>query len=129
MTGLELLLAPLQGLLDFFQKDRHHVEDRSQKIEEKRQDALRAMYNALVRTHKYIDAQPDGMDRDKQLELSKLWADAAISSRTYLKTEEPWIMEKANYYLSKIEWPHDRVVETGIDLATVEKRISQLIKQ
>jgi hypothetical protein len=129
MTGLEVLLAPLQGLLEFFQKDRHHVEDLSQKVEEKRQDALRAMYSALVTTHKYIEAQPDGMDRDKQLELSKLWADAAISSRTYLETDEPWIMEKANYYLSKIEWPHDRVVEAGIDLETVEKRISELIKQ
>jgi hypothetical protein len=129
MTGLEVLLAPLNGLLEFFQKDRHHVEDLSQKVEEKRQDALHALYSALTTTHKYIDAQPDGIDREKKIELSKLWADAAISSRTYFEDGEPWMMEKANYYLSKMEWPHERVVQAGIDLKTVEERINQLIKQ
>jgi hypothetical protein len=120
MTGLEVLLAPLQGLLDFFQKDRHHDEDMQQKVEERRREALRAMYSALVATHKYIEAQPDGMDREKELELSKLWADAAIMSRTYLSTDEPWLMEKADYYLAKIKWPDERVKETGIDLMTVK---------
>lgn len=129
MTGLEVLIVPLQKFLDFLQKDRHHAEDLAQKKEEQRQGALHALYQALITTHKYIDAQPHGIDREKKLELSKLWADAAISSRTYLESDEDWIMSKASYYLSQIEWPRDEVVKAGIDLTSVEKRISELINQ
>jgi len=81
MTDLAVLLVPLQGLLGLFQRERHHNEDEERRAEAERQEALKAMYLALVTTRRYIEAQPEGVDREKQLELSNLWATAAIKSR------------------------------------------------
>lgn len=134
MPDLSALLGPLQGLLGFFQNERHYKEEKETKNEAKRQEALQAMYLALTTTHRYLEAQPMGVDRDRQLELSNLWATAAIKSRVYLsnakhRMPEPWMLEKAQYWLDKIKWPEQKVRDIGIDLATVEQRIRELIAQ
>ena len=110
-----IALPALGNLLGFFQKDQQHADDRNMNLEEKRQDALQAMYAALVTTHRYQDAQPNGVDREKQLELSQLWANAAIKSRAYLQ-ENPWMMDKAQYWLDQIKWSDENVKSRGIDL-------------
>jgi hypothetical protein len=127
-------LPALGSLLNFFQKDHQQAEDRNLRLEEKRQDALQAMYAALTTTHRYQDAQPNDVDRDKQLELSQLWATAAIKSRIYLQDKGPqfqasWMMDKAEYWLNKIEWSEEKVKAKGIDLDTVATRIRLLIDQ
>src|SRR3954465_12797084 len=56
MSGFEVLLAPLNGLLDFFQKNRHHASEEARHAEAQRQEALQAMYIALVATKKYQES-------------------------------------------------------------------------
>lgn len=128
-TGVEFFLAPLEHLLGFCQRERHHKEDMAVKAEEKRQDALQAMHLALTTTRKYQDAQPNGVDRDKQIELSDLWATAAIKSRTYIGDATPWNMDKAKYWLEQFKRSDKELQEEGLDLASVETRINELIRQ
>jgi hypothetical protein len=128
-----IALPALGNLLNFFQKDQQHTADRNLHLEEKRQEALQAMYEALTTTYRYQNAQPNGVDRDKQLELSQLWAAAAIKSRIYLhekapQFQEPWMMDKAQYWLDQIKWSDEKVKERGIDLDTVAVRIRKLIE-
>ena len=134
MEFSSIALPALGNLLNFFQKDEQHAKDQNLHLEEKRQDALQAMYAALITTHRYQDAQPNGVERDKQLELAQLWATAAIKSRVYLQEkgpqfQEPWMMDKAQYWLDQIKWSDEKVKERGIDLDTVEARIRTLIEQ
>jgi hypothetical protein len=129
MTDLAILLTPPQGLLGFFQHERHQNEDQERLAEAERQEALKAMYLALVTTRKYTEAQPEGVDREKQLELSNLWATAAIKSRRYFQEAMPWNMTKAAYWLDDIKWPEEKVKAMGIDLVTVEAKIAELIQQ
>jgi hypothetical protein len=134
MGFLSIALPALGNLLNFFQKDQQHAEDQNLNLEENRQEALQAMYAALITTHRYQDAQPNGVDREKQLELSQLWATAGIKSRVYLQkkgtqSQEPWIMDKAQYWLDRIKWSDEKVKERGIDLEAVESRIRTLIEQ
>ena len=111
------------------QRERHHKEDMAAKSEQKRQEALKAMRLALTTTHKYQEAQPDGVDREKQIELSELWADAAIKSRTFIEGATPWFLEKADYWLGKFKCSYEELREKGLDLASVQRRIDELIKQ
>jgi hypothetical protein len=83
MSGFEVLLAPLNGLLDFFQKNRHHASEESRHAEAQRQEALQATYIALVATKKYQESNVH--NRDKEFELSQLWATAAIKSRKFFE--------------------------------------------
>jgi hypothetical protein len=129
MTDLAVLLGPLQGLLGYFQREHHHDDEEERHAEAERQEALQAMYQALITTKKYQELQPHGVDRAKQLELSNLWAAAAIKSRRYLQEAMPWNLEKANYWLDEIKWPEEKVKARGIDLATVEATIAELIQQ
>lgn len=53
MSDLSILLAPLEGLLGFFQREHHHTDEEALHAEAQRQDALQAMYTALITTRKY----------------------------------------------------------------------------
>jgi hypothetical protein len=82
----------------------------------------------------YQDAQPNGVDRDKHLELSQLWNTAAIKSRFYLNqkgsdSEQAWMLDKAAYWLKQINWSDEEAIRRGIDLDSVEQRIRTLIEQ
>src|ERR1700721_4320747 len=127
MTDLAVLLGPLQGLLGYFQREHHHDVEEERRAEAERQAALQAMYQALITTKKYQELQPHGVGREKQLELSNLWATAAIKSRRYFQEAMPWNLEKASYWLDEIKWPEEKAKARGIDLATVEAKIAELI--
>lgn len=129
MAGIEVVLAPLQGLLGFFQKERHERLHNAQLAETQRQEALQAMYAALVATKRCQELNSQAPDRARELELSQLWATAAIKSRTYVKEATGWNANKAEYWLSQMKWPDEAVRAKGIDLATVEARILQLMAQ
>ena len=126
MTGLAVLLGPLQGLLGFFQKNREMDNADHRYEEEQRQACLQAMYAALIATMRYQELNQS--DRSKELELSQLWATVAIKSRQYFKESLPMFEEKARYWLEQIKWPENVVVERGIDLKTVEAHISRLMR-
>ena len=127
MTGMEVLLAPLQGLLGYFQKERHASSEEDRYAEAQRQEALQAMYVALVATKKYQESSHP--HRDKELELSQFWATAAIKSRKYLKEASAMNYDKARYWLEQLKWPEQTVKAKGIDLTTVEARIRELLDQ
>jgi hypothetical protein len=92
------------------------------------------MYAALITTRRYQEAQPNGVDRDKQLKLSRLWATAAIKSRVFVRkkgrrSQEQWMMYKAQYWLDHVKWSDEMVKERGIDFDEVEGRIRMLIEE
>lgn len=128
MAGVGILLAPLNGLLNFFQKERHHSTEQEQYAEERRKEALEAMYAALLATRKYQENNVFTVDRDKEYEISQLWATAAIKSRKYFTEVANKNATKALYWLQKDKWPHDVVVERGIDLTTIEAQIRHLME-
>ncbi len=127
MTGLEVLIAPLQGLLGYFQKNREMDNAGHRYEEEQRQECLHAMYAALIATMRYQELNQS--DRAMELELSQLWATVAIKSRTYFRESLPMFEEKARYWLEQIKWPDNVVIERGIDLKTMEAHISQLMRE
>lgn len=127
IAGLEVLLVPLENLLGYFQKNRQAADDAHYRDETQRQECLQVMYTALIATRRYEELnQPD---REKEFELSQLWAAVAIKSRTYFRESMPMFEEKARYWLEQIKWPDEVVVERGIDLETVEARIAELMRE
>jgi hypothetical protein len=53
-----LIVDTFNNFLSFFQRGQQHNDDRNLQLETKRQEALQAMSEALVKTHLYQDAQP-----------------------------------------------------------------------
>ncbi|WP_263378457.1 hypothetical protein [Granulicella paludicola] len=126
---LAITVPALLGLLAYFQHDRHHDEDHGLKTDEKRKDALQAMQLALATTIKYQEAQPNGVDREKENELADLWRTAAIKSQTYIGEATPWNLEKATYWSNRLKEPDESLRERQLDIASVQKRIDDLILQ
>ncbi len=125
---LTIVVPALLGLLAFFQHDRHHEQDHGLKTDEKRKEALIAMQLALTTTLKYQEAQPNGVDREKENELADLWRSAAIKAQTYIGEATPWNLEKAEYWSNRIKEPDESLRERQLDIASVQKRIDQLIR-
>lgn len=122
-------ISAIANVLGLFQKDSYHDDDLNRHFEEKRQEALQAMYTALIATRQYQEAQPKGVDRSKQFELSNLWATAAIKSKSFVAEAMPMNLAKARYWLDRIKASDEQVKAEGIDLDTVEMRIRELIEQ
>jgi hypothetical protein len=102
----EVLLGPLNGLLDYFQKNRQNSSDEARHAEAQRVEGLQAMFAALIAAKKYQESNQ--IDRAKEFELSELWATAAIKSRKYLQEASAMNYEKARYWLDKLKWPEER---------------------
>jgi hypothetical protein len=126
---LTTLLGPLQALASFFQKERHYDDSQYRYAEARRREALQAMYSALIATRMYVESIPSTPDRQRELELSELWATAAIKSRGFVDVMVSANQTKARYYADKLKWSRDEVLAKGIDLSSMEEKISRLITE
>ena len=126
---LTTLLSPLQSLLNVFQKERHYYEQSERYDEKQRKEAFQAIYLALTETRKYLKDNCEKPDRDRELELSKLWATSAIKSRRFCDDMVCPSSNKAMYWASELKWPHEIVLDKGIDLESIEAKIKQLIEE
>jgi hypothetical protein len=117
-----IFLAPLQGLLNTFQSERHYRDD---KIDE----ALLSIQKALIRSKQYAEASKGikCYDRDKEFELSQLWADASVKARYASEDLAQRLHDKSLFWADKIEWSSNEVLDKGIDFDSIEQQIEKLL--
>jgi hypothetical protein len=121
--GLSSLLSPLQNLLTTFQAERHYQD-------EKKDSALSAINTALIETKKYIEESEGkrNIDRDKEYELSRLWADAAMKARYANADLAARMHDRSLYWADDLEWPQDAILDKGIDIDSIQKTVKDLLK-
>lgn len=124
MADVSVLLAPLQGLLTYFQRDRH-VRD------EKRDAALLAIKTALIESRKYVELSSgeSGRDREKEYVLAQLWADAAVKARHASQDLAERLNDKSAYWSENLKWSREEVLARRIDFASVEVAVNELLRQ
>lgn len=122
MNGIaSLFLTPLQGLLNTFQTERHY-QDR------KKDEALRAIQEALLETKKYIELSAGNENREREFDLAKLWADAAVKARHASEELAIRLNDKSKYWSQDFCWSEEEVLDKGIDFPTIEKQLDELLK-
>jgi hypothetical protein len=124
MADPSVLLAPLQGLLTYFQKDRHVRDD-------KKDAALLAIKKALIESRKYVELS-DGescFDREKEYDLSQLWADAAVKARYVGRDLALRLNDKSAYWSEEFKWSREEVLARRIDFASVEAAVNELLRK
>lgn len=116
-----VLLSPLQGLLSYLQKDRHHRDD-------KKDSALHAINTALIETKKYIE-QNGGVsfDRDREFHLAQLWADASVKARHVSTDVATRLNDKSTYWSKKLKWSSEEVLSRRIDIDSLQEQVNELI--
>ena len=117
------LLNPLQGLLTYFQKDRHVRDD-------KKDAALLAMKKALIESRKYVEFSEgkNCFDREKEYELAQLWADAAVKVRYASEDLAMRLNDKSAFWSDQFKWSRKEILERRIDFDSVEASINDLLQ-
>lgn len=122
MNGIaSIFLAPLQGLLNTFQSERHYKDG-------KKDEALHAIHKALLETKKYIELSKGNEDRDTEYKLAQLWAEASVKSRYASEELMERLQDKSKYWADTIEWSREEVLSKKIDFESIEKQINALLK-
>lgn len=116
------MIKALQGLLDYFQRERHHQDDR--------QDAaLMAIYVASQETKIYIERLRRGFkpSRDMEEALARLWQKAAVPIRHFDPDLAERCMFKSEYWLNPAEWSDKDVKEQRIEIERVYQEARGLL--
>jgi hypothetical protein len=121
-TEATILLAPLQNLLSWFQKNRMHKD-------EQKDAALEAINKALFASMKYVEEQRPSSkpNRKQEFELAELWANAAAKVRHASKDLSMVLQDKSIYWSNEIKWSREEVLEKRIDFEAVQREIKQLL--
>ncbi len=122
MNGIaSVFLAPLQGLLNTLQSERHYQDD-------KKDEALLAIQKALLESKKYAETSNGVVDREKEYAIAQLWADASVKSRYASEGLAQRLQDKSKYWSDTIEWSQAEVIDKGIEFSAIEKQIDDLLK-
>ncbi|TWT17110.1 hypothetical protein FQY83_17375 [Luteimonas marina] len=118
-----VLLTPLQKLLEFFQKDRHHKDAQ-------KDAALLAVSEAINATLKYEEESggQKGFDRAQEYKLSQLWSDASVKVRHISRDLSRRLGEKTEYWADKLEWAPSELVERKIRLVEIRQAFRDLLR-
>lgn len=118
-----VFLSPLQNILSYFQKD-------AQFKSAQKDAAIAAVSAAINATLKYIEESGGHkcFDRDVEFELSSLWSDAAIKVRHVSRGFSHRLNEKADYWVDKLEWSPDEVMERKIRLVEIRQEYRDLLR-
>lgn len=117
------MISPLQKLLDTFQRERHYKD-------QKKDEALLAIQHALIETRRYIE-ESGGVkceDREREYELSQLWAQASVKARHASSALAVRLNDKSMYWADELQWSQADVEKRGIELAEIQKQISVLLQ-
>ena len=122
MADLSVFLAPLQNLLGTFQKERHYRSD-------KKDAALLAIQKALIETKKYAEGSSGRkvVNREKEYELSQLWAEAAVKARHASQDLADRLNDKSLYWSDRFEWSREEILAKRIDFEAIERTIRELL--
>lgn len=122
------LPAPLEHLLGYAQRERHHKDKMTEKHAVQRREALEAIYLAICETRKYQEFSGRNRDREKEYELAKLWSLASIKSQGYLGDFTLLSYDKAMYWTSQLKWPQEKIFAKRIDLESIESKYRSLLE-
>lgn len=120
---LSVLLGPLQNLLNTFQAERHYRDD-------KKDTALEAINKALIETQRYIEKSRgvNCFDREQEYNLAQLWADAAVKARYANTALAERLQNKSLYWSEELKWSPDEVLDSEIDIKSIQKQVIELLK-
>ena len=113
------ILAPLQKVLNTFQKERHYQD-------KKKEDALKAIQKALIETKRYVELSE--YNRETEYDLAQLWADAATMVMYANKELAERLNDKSKYWQDDFAWSNEVIMEKQIDFDSIEKQIESLLK-
>lgn len=118
-----VLLDPLRGLLQWFQRNRIHKSER-------KDAALEAIYKALFASLRYVDEQRESNqpDRQREFELAELWADAAVKVGHASQQLSLRLHDKSIYWASSIKWSREEVLLKRIDFEAVQHELKALLE-
>ncbi len=121
MSG-SVMLGPLQKLLEYFQRDRHHQS-------KQKDDALASLQLALTNTLQYVERSNGEkcLDRETEYELSQAWGDAAIKMRHVSRELAERLDNKAQYWADQLKWSQEEVIDKRIRLTEMREELHRLI--
>lgn len=116
------MIPGLSNLLEYFQNERHARTNVERNI-------LEAIHKAVHETNKYLrNYKPNSVrNTDVEMELSNLWALAAIAARDLSKKLAEKYYIKSNYWRDPDKWTFSRIRKSGIALEDIEKELMRLI--
>lgn len=117
-----VLLAPLQNLLSYFQRD-------AQFKSAQKDAALAAIDTALTATLQYIEKSGGQkcFDRDAEYQLTTLWGDAARKVRHVSRDLSTRLQDKADYWADRLEWSSSEVIDRKISIIEIRAAYRELL--
>ena len=117
-----LLLAPLQNLLSYFQRD-------AQFKSAQKDAALAAIDAALTATLKYIEeiSGQKCFDRGAEYHLSTLWGGAARKVRHVSRDLSVRLQDKADYWADQLQWSSSEVIDRKIRIVEIRTAYRELL--
>ena len=105
------------------------IRDGKRKRDERTDQALFALYAALVETRAYVDELRKGKRRvhEKEITLAKLWDDASVPLRYIDRKLADRCFLKGSYWLEPDTWDQEKVMRSGIELNAVFEATRQLL--
>lgn len=104
---------------------RDEKKQRSAKIDQ----ALLALYAALVETRSYISDRESGKPRDKEKEIgiARLWSTASVPLREIDAKLAERCFEKGGYWMEPDVWDQKRIEAKGIAIENMFEATRQLL--
>jgi hypothetical protein len=92
--------------------------------------AIKGISEALTETSIYVEHISKGgePDNDKEEDLARLWAKAAITLRHIDRQLAEVCEDKSRYWISPSDWPVDLIEERGIGLNQVRDSYKGLLR-
>jgi hypothetical protein len=104
--------------------------EKSEAKKVKKEEALNHVRNALQETKIYISElnQGKGSSREKEVELSSLWSEAAIFARKIDPDLAVRLHEKGNYWLNPENYEIENIFERGIHWERIDAEVKEALE-
>ncbi len=107
------------------------IRNKKKKRTEKTDQALRALYAALVKTRSYISELEAGKPRvrKKEFAVARLWNAASVPLREIDIGLAERCFEKGGYWMEPDAWDQKRIEAKGIAIESMFEATRQLLKK
>jgi hypothetical protein len=105
------------------------IRDEKKQRSAKMDQALLALYAALVETRSYISERESGKARDKKKEIAiaRLWSTASVPLREIDTKLAERCFEKGGYWMEPDVWDQKRIEAKGIAIENMFEATRQLL--
>ena len=129
---IPLLTELRQWLQDRNSSKRAQADVNQQKLKEQREEekgAIKALLDALTKTHIYLNDLESGMDsnRDREIELAKAWSTAAVSFLGINQKVAPLLQMKSEVWAHPESWSDKRVRKSKITIQEMSELARKLL--